>query len=138
MNYIGKMISAVTDTAQKIWTLTVTIFGSRDTRSARQALPFGIDSTPLPDMDIFYSQTSVKGQPVINGCMNNELNPTNVKYVSGEGETRIFSTDVQGNVKAEIFLRASGGIEFYSWISEGDIVRCDLCQHLLTQLELSK
>lgn len=76
-------------------------FGLRDTRTAEQIGPYGIDSNPIKDMIAVYANTESKGEPVIIGYLNKNA-------LAAIGEFRVFSTDEGGTVKATIHLKNNG------------------------------
>lgn len=79
-------------------------FGRGDVQTAREAGPFGIDSGPRKGMIAVYSPTAEKGKTVILGYIN-------LNQLAAVGETRIFSTDENGELKTQIWLKNTGVIE---------------------------
>jgi hypothetical protein len=79
-------------------------FGRSDVQECQQAAPFGIDSNPVKDMIAVYSPTAEDGKNVIIGY----LNPNQLAEV---GETRLFSTDSDGNLQFYVHLKNDGTSE---------------------------
>lgn len=79
--------------------------GNDDLQTPRQVAPFGIDSAPVKNMKAVYADTNKKGKPVIVGYLNKSL-------LAGDGETRLYSVDADGNLKIYLWLKADGIIEF--------------------------
>lgn len=79
-------------------------FGNIDVRSAFQATPFGIDSSPIKGMSAIYSDTATSGKTVIIGYINKN-------QLAADGETRLFSLDSTGALKAYLWIKANGTIE---------------------------
>jgi len=82
-------------------TLKVEQFG---VKTALESSPFGIDSSPIKDMTAIYSNTSNDAESVILGYINNN-------QIAEQGETRLFSLDSSGVLKAFIHLKKDGVIE---------------------------
>ncbi len=78
--------------------------GKSDVQEATEVSPFGIDSNPIKDMIAVYASTGEKGDTVIIGYLNK-------KQIAAVGETRIYSTDANGNVKISIHLKNDGTAE---------------------------
>lgn len=78
--------------------------GLDDVQENHVSSPHGIDSNPVKDMTAVYAQTSVKGESVIIGYINSNA-------LAEIGELRLFSTDSDGGLEAEIRLRNNGDIE---------------------------
>jgi len=83
----------------KVWN------GKSDTRTAIEANPHGIDSNPVKGMVAIYAKTEMDGNEYIIGYLNKEC-------LAEPGETRIFSTDENGTLKAYSWHKADGNIEF--------------------------
>lgn len=90
--------------AAKRRVIKVRAFGYSDIRTAKEISPFGIDSNPIKNMRAVYAETSSKGDRVIVGY----LIPNQLADV---GETRLFSTDSDGNLKTYFWLKKDGSIE---------------------------
>ena len=81
--------------------LKVLQFGAK---SASESLPFGVDSNPLKGMTAIYGSTSNNGDTVIFGYIQKN-------QIADVGETRFFSLDADGNLKAFIWLKNDGDIQ---------------------------
>jgi hypothetical protein len=90
-------------------------YGLKDTRTAEQIGPYGVDSNPIKDMVAVYTLTGTKGEAVIIGYINKNA-------IADVGENRIFSTDANGEVKATIHLKNTGVTQMTgtSWEIGGD------------------
>jgi len=73
------------------------------TKTAKESVPFGIDSQPLENFTAIYSETTNKAESVIIGYINKN-------QLVGAGEIRIYSLDVSGVVKAYVLCDATGRI----------------------------
>lgn len=80
------------------------VMGKLDVKELKQTAPFGIDSNPTNDKRGIFVSTTTLGKYYSVGVIN-----TNCK--AEVGETRIFSTDINGNFKTEIRVRNTGVIE---------------------------
>jgi hypothetical protein len=69
-----------------------------------QVAPFGIDSNPIAKLLAVYAETDNQGQPIILGYVN-------VNSLAAAGETRIFSTDADNNLKAQVWCLANGKVQ---------------------------
>lgn len=79
-------------------------FGNDDVLEPFQANNYGIDSNPIRGMVAVYSDTSENGKNVIIGyLLRNQL--------ADVGETRMFSTDADGNLKTFIWLKNDGKMQ---------------------------
>ena len=78
--------------------------GLNDVQENNVAQPHGIDANPVKDMTAIYAQTSVKGESVIIGYVNQN-------QLADIGELRLFSTNESNEVQAVIFMRNNGDIE---------------------------
>lgn len=72
--------------------------GKSDTRTAKQLAPFGVDSNPVKDVPYIYMKTELDGKEVIVGFIQKDL-------LAEVGETRLFSTDTNGNLQTYIWLK---------------------------------
>lgn len=79
--------------------------GKSDVRECKQSTPYGFESNPVKDTIAVYSETAVLGDDVIIGYIPKEA-------LTEDGESRVFSTDENGNLKVYIHLKANGDIEF--------------------------
>lgn len=73
-------------------------FGTKDGQQSFEAMPYGIDSSPISGMKAIYASTGTSGKSVIIGYINQS-------QLAEEGETRIFSSG------GEIWLRTNGTCE---------------------------
>jgi hypothetical protein len=95
----SKVKSSIIEQRKRI--LKVSEFGAK---TAKESYPFGFDSSPLENMTAIYAETSNKAEAVIIGYINKN-------QVAEVGESRMYSLDEAGAVKAYLFARASGNIE---------------------------
>jgi hypothetical protein len=80
-------------------------WGKNDVRTAEQYLPHGIDSKPVKDILALYANTGERGEPVIIGYIARSEQ-------TGEGETRIYATDTNGEEVFSLYLKGDGTVEF--------------------------
>lgn len=74
--------------------------------TSKQANPFGFESNPSKNYVAILSETQSNEEPVIIGFLNPKaLESLNV------GDSRIYSTDSEGNTKASIIIRNDGTAE---------------------------
>jgi hypothetical protein len=99
---IFKLISTAIESGKRI--IKVNGFGRVDTRTASEAMPYGIDSNPIAAMEAVYSDTSNNGQRIVIGYINTQ-------QLSEVGEMRLFATDANGAEKTRVWLHADGTIE---------------------------
>ncbi len=78
--------------------------GTDDVQEINQIGPFGVDSVPIRKMRGVQANTSTQGDAVIIGYLNKNA-------ISEEGETRLFSTDDEGVVQIDLFLKKDGTME---------------------------
>lgn len=78
--------------------------GRSDVRTPFEAVPYGIDSNPIKDMVAVYSETAEKGKDVIVGYLNKN-------QLADVGESRMYATDANGNLKLYVWLKADGTME---------------------------
>lgn len=101
MNTLTKILLGTTFDKARRRIIKVLRFGLSDVKTALEASPFGIDSSPIPGMIAIYAETNDKGKNTIIGYLNkNQLSET--------GEMRIFSTDALGILKFYIWLKNDG------------------------------
>jgi hypothetical protein len=81
--------------------IKITRFGTDDVQEPFQASEFGIDSNPPAGMVAVYSDTSERGKNVIIGYLNKNM-------MADVGETRLFSVDGNGDLKAYLWLKNDG------------------------------
>jgi len=79
-------------------------FGKNDVQTSTQYTPHGIDSNPVKGMKAIYAETGEKGKTVIIGYLSKSV-------LAEVGETRIFSTDSDGELQAYVWLKADGTME---------------------------
>lgn len=79
-------------------------FGKKDVQTATQYTPHGIDSNPVEGMKAIYAETGEKGKTIIIGYLSKSV-------LAEVGETRIFSTDTAGALKAYAWFKADGTTE---------------------------
>ena len=72
-------------------------------KTANECGPFGLDSSPLENYTAIYSETANVGESLIIGYIQKN-------QIAQQGETRLFSLDSNGLLKAEIFCKADGTI----------------------------
>lgn len=102
MNIRASVISAAIEEAFRV--IKVRCLGRDDIRTADEAAPFGIDSSPVKDMIAIYAPTVDKSEPVIVGYLNAE-------QLAQPGEVRIYSTNESGAMKTYAWLKADGTME---------------------------
>lgn len=76
-------------------------FGASNAHTSLQAAPHGIDSNPVKDMIAIYANTNGDGESVIIGYLNRD-------QLAAVGETRLYSTDVNGVMKTYHWLKNDG------------------------------
>lgn len=72
-------------------------------KTADESAPFGVDSNPIKGMTAIYADTSNDSESVIIGYINEN-------QIAQKGETRIFSLDENGNLKAFVWCKNNGEI----------------------------
>lgn len=95
----SKLDSVILQAGKRV--LKVLQFGPK---TASESAPFGIDSSPLKGMTAVYGNTSNNGDTVILGYIQKN-------QFAEPGETRLFSLDSSGNLKAFIWLKNDGDIQ---------------------------
>ena len=78
-------------------------YGKSDVQEVPQALPFGIDSNPIKDLQGLYIKTAQKGDAVLVGYVQ--------KSVADVGELRLFSTNSNGVEQTYTLFKNNGDIE---------------------------
>jgi phage gp45-like len=101
---ISKVISFSFDSLKR-QLVKVYRLGKDDVQEAIQAAPFGVDSSPINDMQAIFMQTGERGKTVIVGYLNRN-------HISEKGETRIYSTNESGSVQIFLHLKNNGTAEF--------------------------
>ena len=94
----SKLKSVAIEQGQRI--LKVLQYGPK---TANECGPFGLDSSSLPEYTAIYAETANVGESLIIGYIQKT-------QLSNPGETRLFSLDSNGLLKAEIFCKADGTI----------------------------
>jgi hypothetical protein len=89
---------------KKIRTITATLFGPGDVKSAPETGPAGYDGSPIPGLTAVFAKTAKRGSTVFIGYV-----PTN--QLALPGEARVYSTDTDGVEKAKIWLHSNGDVE---------------------------
>lgn len=84
--------------------ITVRKKGLSDTVEAANITPFGFESNPIKDMVAIYSDTETLGDSVILGYVNKNL-------AAQLGESRMFSTDADGNLKMFVWCKNDGKLQ---------------------------
>lgn len=95
----SKLDSVILQAGKRV--LKVLQFGPK---TASESAPFGIDSSPLKGMTAIYGSTSNNGDTVILGYIQKN-------QLAEVGETRFFSLDANGGLKAFIWLKNDGDIQ---------------------------
>lgn len=83
--------------------ITSLVTGRSDVRDSSQALPYGVDSTPIQGARAVFLELP-NGKSYIVGYLGTE-------NITETGEYRIFSTDSNGAVQNSVHLKANGDIE---------------------------
>jgi len=79
--------------------------GSDDVAESFTAEPFGLDSNPIKNIRAVFSKTESTADSVTIGFINE-------KKETKTGESRLFSTDENGELKIFVHLKNDGTIEF--------------------------
>jgi hypothetical protein len=95
----SKLKSSTIENGKRI--LKVLQFG---TKTAKECAPFGFDSAAPENMTAIFSETSNAGESVIIGYINKN-------QLAEPGESRMYSVDSTGAVKAYIFAKKTGEVE---------------------------
>lgn len=74
------------------------------TKTADEVAPFGVDSSPIENMTAIYSTTSNNSESIILGYINKN-------QLAEAGETRFFSLDSNGALKAFVWLKKDGKLQ---------------------------
>lgn len=102
MNLVKVLSSEIDDLSRRV--IKFLRLGRDDFQTSIESCPFGIDSNPVSDLVAVYSHTQEQGKTVIVGYLNKN-------QLSDVGETRLFSTDENGDIQNYIWLRNNGIIE---------------------------
>lgn len=89
----------------------------------KEIAPFGVDCNPPKNMMALYAQTPNSKQKYIVGYINKG-------QLADTGETRLYSVDAGGNLKAYVWNKADGTLEL-----NGDEFSAVRYQNLNTQLQ---
>lgn len=100
---ITTILETFFDSGKRI--LKVLRLGKNDVQTSFESSPFGFDSNPVKEMKAIYSKTESSGQSVIIGYINKS-------QIAEVGESRIFSTDTDGNLVFSLHLKNDGTAEF--------------------------
>lgn len=92
--------SSIADGLRRI---TVSRYGKYDTCETTEIAPPGYDAQPVPGQQGIYSDTSAYDTTIVFGYVN-----TNQK--AAEGERRIYSTDNNGVLQYNVWLRNTGEV----------------------------
>lgn len=95
---LSKLKSVAIEQGQRI--LKVLQYGPK---TANEVAPFGFDSSPLENYTAIYAETANVGESLIIGYIQKN-------QIAQQGETRLFSLDSNGLLKAEIYLTSNGVI----------------------------
>ena len=95
---LSKLKSVAIEQGQRI--LKVMQYGPK---TANECGPFGLDSSPLENYTAIYAETANVGESLIIGYIQKT-------QLAKQGESRLFSLDSNGLLKAEIFCKADGTI----------------------------
>jgi hypothetical protein len=102
MNFV-KVISTELDNLQRR-VVKILRYGKSDVQTSDQIAPHGIDSNPVKDMIAVYAETGQKGETIIAGYLNRNV-------LAAAGETRIYSTNTNGELQIYAWLKADGTME---------------------------
>ena len=100
-------------------------YGRSDVQEVPQALPYGIDSNPIKDMQGLYVKTSQKGDAVLVGYVQNSI--------AELGELRLTSTDSDGAEKTYIWHKNDGTLEING--SDKNMVRYQELESAFNELK---
>ena len=90
--------------ANLIRTITATVFGPEDAKSAPEIGPAGYDAAPLPGLTAVYIKTAKKDGYVFIGYAP-------VNQLANPGEARMYSTDADGAEQARVWCHNDGTVE---------------------------
>lgn len=88
--------------------------GKDDVQETKTATPYGFDSNPIKDIIGIQVQTTVNGENVVIGFIGKN-------GITEPGESRMFSTDDNGNLKIDLHVKKDGTIHFGG--ENGNLVR---------------
>jgi hypothetical protein len=78
-------------------------WGKNDVKNHIECMPYGLDSNPIKNMVAVYIQNA-SGQLVVTGYIN-------VNQLADVGEFRCYSTDSDGNLKGQVWLKNDGSAQ---------------------------
>lgn len=78
--------------------------GSKDIQTVYNIAPFGIDSNPVSGLRGIWAQTESYEDRILLGVLFE-------KAIAAVGETRVYSTDADGNVVIAMHLKSNGTVE---------------------------
>jgi hypothetical protein len=99
----AKTISTAFNEAKNI-IVKVLRLGDKDVQTSRQINSYGIDSNPIKDMIAIHADTGIRGESIIIGYVGKQ-------HIAKIGETRLYSTDEKGNLKATVHLKNDDTLE---------------------------
>jgi len=102
MNLVKVLSTSIDDFSRRV--VKFLRLGKSDVQTALEAAPYGVDSNPVADMVAVYAPTGEKGKTVIVGYINK-------LQLSAPGETRLYSTDANGELQTFLWLKADGTME---------------------------
>ena len=100
MTFLSKTISSEKNSWGQLL-VKVLRMGTADVQLPKQANNFGIDSNPVKDMVAIYQRSSANGNAVIVGYLQKNS-------LADIGETRLFSTDQEGEVQMYVWAKNDG------------------------------
>ena len=101
-----KLITVISTRFFKTYMMTKFLgMGKDDVQETKTATPYGFDSAPIKDIVGVQVQTTVNGENVVIGFLGK-----NGKAEAGE--SRMFSTDENGGVQIDLYVKKDGTIEF--------------------------
>lgn len=80
------------------------VLGMVGALTVKECAPFGVDTNPLKDMMAIYATTPNSSQKYIVGYINKG-------QLAEEGETRLYSVDLSGNLQSYIWNKKDGTLE---------------------------
>lgn len=78
-------------------------WGKNDVKNHAECMPYGLDSNPIKNTTAIYIQNA-SGQLVVIGYIN-------VNQLADVGEFRCYSTDSDGNLKGQVWLKNDGSAQ---------------------------
>ena len=102
VKFVTTLSSKLNELSQRI--IKVNSMGIGNTQTPLQANPHGLDSHPVKGMIAIYAPSQGMGETVIIGYLSRD-------QIAEIGETRVYSTDKDGVLKASIHLKNDETIE---------------------------